>query len=406
LLFRHFRPVYHPPELYVLTPDSHRMGGGKWQVMEGILQAYDLLLGLHPKGFATLNEHFLEIPPTAKAILYPLPFCPPDAAFDKILKWVQAGGVLYLSGDISYDECRRRTRAQRLEQLCGVKFVEELYPGISLQTNNTADQPCIRVQPVTAKVLKETPDGVPLWLENRLGKGRVFFSTDPVELHNVRERRGQNREWYRQVLSAANLPTIALSPDDPLIHAFKLPLADGGTVHVLFNTHTNEPQTVTLKDLNPPLTLDIGPQKPALVWSDASNRLRALEVQGRCRSGGTSQPWQIADGTHGILLSLDREDLSRSRAVLAMPLQAGKISLPHVSDSSELVVQTGDFQAGEWKAYQTSPLTTSSGTVEVEVQASQVFSLLLICSRAELPRWQKHLNGMIKIDLHDSREGD
>jgi len=47
LLFRHFAPVYQEPTVYVLTPDSHRLGGGKWAVTEGILTSIDLALAAH-----------------------------------------------------------------------------------------------------------------------------------------------------------------------------------------------------------------------------------------------------------------------------------------------------------------------------------------------------------------------
>ena len=45
LLFRHFAPVYEAPEVYVLTPDSHRLGGAKWKVIDGILTSFELRAG-------------------------------------------------------------------------------------------------------------------------------------------------------------------------------------------------------------------------------------------------------------------------------------------------------------------------------------------------------------------------
>ncbi|HEY5910929.1 MAG TPA: hypothetical protein VJA21_10040, partial [Verrucomicrobiae bacterium] len=130
LLFRHFAPVYREPSVYVLTADSHRLGGGKWEVIEGILKSFDLALATHVDNLGTLNEQGLQIPNSAKVIFWPLPFCPSDETYAAVLAWVRQGGCLYVSGDISYDEFRRRSRTNRLEELCGARFLAEVYPNI------------------------------------------------------------------------------------------------------------------------------------------------------------------------------------------------------------------------------------------------------------------------------------
>ncbi len=215
LLFRHFAPVYEEPTVYVLTADSHRLGGGKWRVIEGILKGIDLALATHVDNLGTLNEQDLVIPKSAKVIFYPLPFCPSDETYAKVLNWVKRGGVLYLSGDISYDEFRKRTRTKRLEELCGVRFVAENYPNIAVKADNANDQPCIKVEPVGAKTLKQAEDGSPLVVEHAIGKGKVIFTPDPIELHSGAERRANDIALYRSVLQAAKVEPIRLTPDDP-----------------------------------------------------------------------------------------------------------------------------------------------------------------------------------------------
>ena len=71
LLFRHFAPVYREPNVYVLTADNHRLGGGKWQVIEGILKSIDLALATHVDNLGTLNEDGLPSPIRQSHLLSP-----------------------------------------------------------------------------------------------------------------------------------------------------------------------------------------------------------------------------------------------------------------------------------------------------------------------------------------------
>ena len=393
LLFRHLAPVYREPSVFVLTPDSHRFGGGKWQVIEGILKSIDLLLAVHVENLGTLNEDYLEIPPSAKVIFYPLPFCPLDSAYSKLSNWVKKGGVLYLSGDISYDELRQRTRTNRLEELCGVKFVTENYPNISLTATNAADQPCIRVRPGAGKVLETAADGSLLLVENRVGKGCVLFTTDPVELHSVAARRDKDLALYRRVLSLGGVDPLGLEPNDPRIHLFRQPLQDGGQVYVLFNTdETRSARTVTLRDCCPPVTLAIARKRPALLWFDGKGALRAVESQGQYRVGSDHL---LTDETRGIVLTLDGQDVRRSRALLLMPLQPGTVRVNQTQPWRSGVVTTGEIRDGEWWSYESTPLNFSSNEWTVKVSSDQAFSLLLVCESTEVNRWTQAIERTI-----------
>jgi len=419
LLFRHFAPVYRPPAVYVLTADMHRMGGGKWEVIEGILQGFNLALATHVENLGTLNDCALEIPRTAKVIFYPLPFCVPDPAYGRLLDWVRHGGVLYLSGDCSYDELRRRTLTHRLEELCGVRFIGQNYPNIAVAKTNAADQPCIRVEPVGAEVRTRAADGTPLVLEHRLGKGRVIFCTDPIELHSLPQRRERELALYRSVLAAAGVRALGLEPDDPRLHLFRVPLRDGGAVWVLFNTDATQPtRTVTLTDCAPPVALTVARNRPALVWFDGHGKLRAVEVQGDCRLGAQRV---VSDTTAGIVLALDGRDLRQARALVLMPLQAGTVRIATTvawpislaapgstspgsqgspspplageragvrgrNRSKAPIVEVGEFHDGAWAPLARAAARLEAGELVVQVQAEQVFSLLLLCEEAALPK--------------------
>lgn len=389
LLFRHFAPVYAAPQVYVLTPDTHRLGGAKWKVTDGLLTSFDLALAIHPPNLGTLNERGLEIPPSAKVIFYPLPFCPSDKAYAKLLQWVRGGGVLYLSGDISYDELRRRTRTSRLEELCGVRFVAERYPDIAVNVTNAADQPCLRVEAVGAQVLQRASDQSPLLVENRVGRGRVLFTTDPVELHSTPARRARDLALYRRVLATAALQSFALQPDDPRLHVLTTPLQDGGKVWMLFNTDDTQPaRTVTLAHRNAPITLTVARHRPALLWFDGTGSLRAIESQGACLVGAEQVS---ADETRGILLTLDGQDLRRSRALLLMPLQPGRMQWRSTVAWTEPTVELGEIRAGAWLPLAAHPARQSENQMQLTITHDQALSCLLVCEKSALPRWRQTL---------------
>ena len=399
LLFRYFTPVYREPEVYVLTADNHRLGGGKWQVIEGILKSLDLALGCHVDNLGTLNEDGLAIPPSAKAIFYPLPFCPTDETYTKVRDWVRRGGVLYLSGDISYDEFHRRTRTNRLEELCGVRFLAENYPNISLSATNSADQPCIKVEPAasatssgaTVKVLRRAGDGSPLVVENRVGQGTVIFSTDPIELHSVTARRESDLALYRSVLAKAGVRPIGLLPNDPLVHAFRVPMQDGGQVYVLFNTDgTQAARRVTLGDCQPPVTLSVASKRPGLLWFDRRGALRAVEAEGACKLGDKTV---VEDETGGIVLSLDRQDIRRSRALLLMPLRPGTIHISADREWHKATELTGDLHEGKWRTHDTAPAAKSEIGLVVNVSPDQALSLLLVTKPGSAQTWCKAIEG-------------
>lgn len=397
LLFRQFQPVHRPATVYVLTADAHRLGGGKWTVIEGILQSIQLALAIHIDNLGTLNELDLEIPPQAKLIYYPLPYCIPEAVYAQLLEWVRAGGVLYVSGDLSYDERRQRTHLGRIEELCGVRFDSELYPNIQVRAEDPADQPAIRVQPRTAQCLRRTADGTPLVLENRVGRGRVFYSTDPLELHATEARRAVDLALYRQVLAGAGIRPLGLDPADPALHLFRVPLQDGGQVLVLFNTDTAaDRRTVTLTDPTPPLTIAVARRRPALVWLGPAGEVLALEVQGACRAGDT---WVAEDRTGGIILSLDGHDVRRAQALLLMPLEAGTVRWARQGRWPDPGLYTGEVRSGRWVTFHSAALVEPDDVLEIEIGAEQALSLVLLCPRAEVSRWTRAIEDAFRASL-------
>jgi hypothetical protein len=266
--------------------------------------------------------------------------------------------------------------------------VAENYPHITVNTNSAADQPCLRVTPLGASVRERAADGAPWLVENRVGRGRVFFTPDPIELHSVPGRRARDLALYRRVLAAAGVATIGVQPEDPRLQVFRVPLADGGRVHVVFNTDESQPaRPVTLTDCRPPLTLTVARRRPGLVWFDRAGALRAVETQGPCVAG--NEPF-VTDDTQGMLLTLDGQDVRASRALLLMPLQPGQVRWASAARWSQSILDVGEIQNGAWRSFETRRLDPSAHP-SIPVSADQAFSLLLVCEQTQMARWRQSI---------------
>ena len=146
--------------------------------------------------FATLSDQYMEaIPKGVTTIFYPLPYCASDAIVQQLSEFVDKGGQLYISGDLSYDSSRQRTQTERLKTLCGLEFVSERFPNIAYQHGAVETvpndpgwpkyiaSPGIVTRLAGAQLLLAGKDGTPIVTEFKRGQGRVIFSSDPIELH-------------------------------------------------------------------------------------------------------------------------------------------------------------------------------------------------------------------------------
>lgn len=328
-------PVYRSPEVFLLLPDSHRLGAQWTEVHQALFHALDLLLQCQVN-FGVLNEWALEggIPPT-RALLWPIPYCPDDVTFERVRRWVEEGGVLYLSGDVQFDERRRPTRAARRAAL-GLPPAEPRSPW---ETTEEA------------------------WLQPPLvrgvGKGKVFFVAAPIETRP----RPENRALYLRFLQEAGVERIPLEPDSPEVLAGTLPLEGGGIVCILLNTG-DEPRRVTWRGPMA-VTLTLEPRRPGLIACDAQGRLRALEGQKEADVAG--KPWLRGEGQWMLLM----ED--RSWAFL--PLEAGtyRFSFLPQGKPARVLVSLGPGQT--WEAMLSPSKEGWSLTVPPEL-AGEEFLLL------------------------------
>jgi hypothetical protein len=341
-------PFYRSPAVYLVVPDSHRLGATSHEVHAGVCRALDLLLQCQVD-FGVVNEWALTGPgqgvPETRALMWPLPYCPDDATFDCLRSWVEAGGCLYVSGDVQFDARRQPTRADRRAQL-GLPAVEPRPP-----------------HETPAERWTQPPLTVPV------GQGKVFYVAAPVELRE----QPANRDLYLRFLEWAGVARVPLGPDNRALVTGTLPLEDGGVAWVVLNTGSDH-ATVTWAG-PAPVTLNLGARRTGFAAFDGRGSLRALEAQGEARVADT--PVVTGDGHWMLLAEGPDADLRRPTACLLMALTPGTYVLPSLAAAP--CAWEAEFRvpkAGQSAVLARHPLERRPGnwvlTVPPELVASEV----------------------------------
>jgi hypothetical protein len=393
VVWRHFRPMQAAPALTVCLANQLRLGNQEALGTTVAYRAFRDLLALH-YDFNAIDDHHLDrIPAATEVIVYPAPFALRDEAYSQLLAWVKGGGTLITTGDFSYDADRQRTRPERLTELAGVEFVAECYPNVARTQGSDvraefslaglgaqAVRPCIRVEPVSAEVLGKTSDDGPVLVRNRVGRGVVYFFTDPIELGDDEPAQATRRRLYRALLEAAKRKPLPVTPDEPWVHVMRQPTARG-TVHVVYNTKREAgTEPVEVPTTAGPVTLLTRNRWPALAAATREGRLVAVSAYGRASVAGV--PLMTGEGLQA-LLSLDGEDLRRSRAILVAPFEPGRVELPNRTTlrtvPGEFVAVAGEFRSGQWTPLER--LSFGPGPLALEIDADRATCLILLCPR-------------------------
>ena len=404
VLFRSLRPRYEASETVVLLASDGRMGGQGQQIVEGQLNAIRLLMDENVS-FGTLTDEFLdELPAGVKTILYPLPYCPSDAIVERLKSFVREGGQLYLSGDISYDSLRQRTRVNRLRELCGVEFVSERYANIAYGKASVAAKPVEGLWPTYdaapsmvmrtkgARVLLADVDGHPVVTEFGYGKGRVVFSADPLELHGDPHFQEYAHGFYRALVATLKVPVEQLEAPLGKVHCFQVPSQDARQIKVLVN-YGSEKQEIQVRAGTSSVRLSLATHVPGIVVSEAPMGVQAVESSGDVLEDGMPL---LSTDLHVMALSFGNESLAAAARVLLLPMGTGKLTLHSKRTFARPVLLMGEIAGGKWKQYAAMPLAASDRRLTVEVTAELSLSMFLLCEDhdragtiAQIELWMK-----------------
>ena len=418
LIWRHFRPQYVAPPIAVCLPNQLRLGNDRGLGQKVVYRTSSDLLALHYNFNCLDDDHLEQIAPATKVLIYPAPTSLCDEAYAKLLAWVRNGGTLLLTGDFSYDTDRRRTRSVRLEELAGIRSLAVNFSDVqraagrderaefSLPPLRAHDvRPAIRAEAIQAEVLGKTVTGQPVLLRNRVGRGTVYYCTDPIELAGNSAPRDLYASWfapegvsdelagsrirqdiYAAVLRASGMNPLPIEPAAPWLHVMAQPTVNGATIHVVFNTRKGTgTQKVSIPTAAGDVRLNVRNGWPAMVAVTRDGKVVAMTTDGEAAVGG--DPIVAGSGLK-MLLSLDGKDLRSSDAILIGPCEPGYLELPFRSDKKSQAV-VGDFQAGCWTAYERRELRGEVRRLEVDPDVATC--LILICRPDEESRWSEYL---------------
>jgi hypothetical protein len=405
IVWRYFRPRYAAPTLTVCLANQLRLGNDEGLGPAVAFRTFADLLALH-YDFNCIDDHHLQSLPAATAVVvYPTPFALRDETYDRLRTWVAGGGTLLVTGDFSYDADRQRTRTGRLEELAGCRFVAENYSNVvrssaidvrslsSLeQLDGLAVRPCVRVHATSAKVLATAEDETPVLLRRKLGRGTVYFFTDPIELADGNEAATARRKLYAAILDAANQKSLPVEPNEPWLHVMAQPTV-GGTVHVVFNTKLDAGSVpVRLPTAAGSVELTTRNRWPALAAATADGKLIAVVADGAATIDGASV---LAGRGLKALLALDGNDLRDSTAVLVAPFEPGSVALP--KKVGDFVASVGEFRGGKWSELER--LTLEEDKRVLEIDADHATCLILVSESHAVEHWTKQLtNAMCRPD--------
>ncbi len=373
LTFGILKPLSVTPEVYVVLPDSGRQSGKRDGVIRAFHKASDLLVACRA-GFGVMPDGSLDrLPREAKALIYPVPFDPSDETLARLTRFVEAGGSLYVSGDLSYDAQRQPTKRGRLQQLCGVEAVGEprakpLEVPPTLSATDAA-RPFLTVKPAGAEVLAAGA-GTPLLTRYRLGKGQVWFNVEPVELE-VSPTNGV--ATYLAFLKAAAIANLPEAPDGPGLHVFRVP-GEGADAWVVSQTPAT-PWSGTLGGFE--VTLPEGGEGVLIVGHDGA--LRAAGCKGIIRSGNAER---LRCTAQTFVAAAGGGDLSTASGLLVLPMGTGDVRVAWPS-SSKPVAEAGEISKGVWHRFAALPVTCENDTLVIPVPAAHERDMIRITSDAK-----------------------
>jgi hypothetical protein len=377
ILFRGFRPKWQAAPNVVLLPDEARQSGAATPVHEGLLSALRMLIDARVP-VSTLEDSAIErLPKETEVVFYPLSYSPSDAVIERLEAFVRGGGKLYLSGDISFDTLRRRVKTERLERLCGVRFEAELYPGLASAGSRGA--PCIRVKPVTARVLAATEQGVPVVVENQLGAGRVVYSTDPLELHAP----DGNREapvFYAALLERLAVKRERIEPADAKLHLYRVGTEDGESIHVALNHGESDLERVEVSLAAGKVSCSIPSHRPAVAAVNAEGKIIAMEGAGEMRHG---EEQLLRSVPHLMAIALDRQPLAAGTRLMLLPMGTGDVEIPNAARWHKPQVVVGTVERGHWKTYATFAPAAAAGSLRIAIDADRNLSMLLVAEAGQ-----------------------
>jgi len=290
LLSRHVTPRYEPPDVTVLLPDCHRLGAGGDRAYLAAQRAFEGLLRARVPFNVLPDTDTANIPSETEVLWWPAPFCCGDSALADVERFVRAGGRLYLSADLSWDETRKRTRQGDLKRLAGVRVLRAgpdpngLIESAAIVTDLGPATEVHTLEVAGGELLSAYPSGNPLLVRNRVGEGSVVYLNSAAELTQTSRELSPAYEECAGLLGVRGL-LVGIDGEGADVVAFETPLWEGGRAIVVANIGSG-PARLTFDTPIGRCAAELPARAPLLVAWDEAGRWRALSVVGSLEVAG------------------------------------------------------------------------------------------------------------------------
>lgn len=407
LLFHSFSPKYEPSEVYVVIPSELRKGDPSWYAtITGIARASIRRLQQLHVAFGVIDESELgQLPRTAKLLIYPCPWVVSDDTLALLERFVEDGGTLYISGNLAYNPDRRQQYPDRLARLARIKVIAERYAPLAATTapsikatpsaagralgltQSLTAYPALELALLGATALMVDPEGHPITTLYEKGRGKVVFTSDPVEfIQRPAILSKAVDELYQLLLRLAKVRPIPVTGTGPGLDVYLLSTQSRHQVFVLVNRGERDynrvvihPETTIAHRLGTtsPISLSVASGKTGLAIIDPEGRLVAVESTGDVYVGDRRV---VGIDGHAAVISLDGSALSESEELLLVPFLPGEIRL-----MGAVTTQWGDLKGGSWHTfrYEGDLTERTNGLVEtvVQVRAGDALRTLALMAR-------------------------
>lgn len=342
--------------------------------------------------FACIDDTDLDrLPEGVKALVYPMPLEMEEHTYRILLGYVDKGGHLLATRDLSRqpdDAPGCPSRTERLEELFGLEwrgyaFAEasrgqSVYAGRYLpvlsidpaqspvQFKDYSFRPWIVAQLKDAEALVSAPNGMPLVTHVVRGDGEAWFTpdTDPDLPH----------ELWAAFLQSAEINRNQIMPDDPTVHLFRTETKDGFVHTVITFPWDSSLRQVAVATGAGEVKLTLRSLSMAMVHANHGGFLDALEAQGDVYVNGKIL---VKTEAHLMIGSLDGLDLECSEAVMIYPITSGKVVLKNKNIDE---AHAGEIAGGQWRIYEEMPVTVQGGAIELDISAIGLTCQILLCS--------------------------
>lgn len=376
LAFGRFQPITVLPQTVLLTPDSGRLGGQRDRVIAAVHRAAKILVASRVDFTELPDSLASNLPPSTRAVIYPIPLDPADPVLTALSAFARKGGVVYISGDISYDANRLPTLRDRLKSFAGIEFKSSrthtgadgwpltiaqapqaaIEPAVGSGLAAMAGRPSIEIA-LTGASAMATAVGFPVITRYPVGQGAVWFSADPVEIET--ELLPAHVALYRAVLTDAKVPILSATPDNPQVKVFHVAGVDSDAWLFYNGGSTGDVSADGF-------TLNLAHNRTGLVIAGHDGSIRVIEADGAVRKDGRTIA--VFEG-HGFLVSQDDADITRSKDLLALPIEPGSVRLHRsVPVASADVVER---HADTWRALGPVAIHTLGGDLTIQVSPAQ-----------------------------------